>query len=73
MENSSDIARLFGAQQAAALASVQASSLAERKAALARFQAGLKQVEAVIVAENANRLYPYPYLQPSLIPTSINI
>jgi arachidonate 15-lipoxygenase len=40
---------------------------------LARFQAGLSQVEAQIVADNANRLYPYPYLQPSLIPTSINI
>jgi arachidonate 15-lipoxygenase len=40
---------------------------------LPRFQAVLKQVEAEIVAANANRLFPYPYLQPSLIPTSINI
>jgi arachidonate 15-lipoxygenase len=40
---------------------------------LARFQAVLKEVEAKIVADNANRLFPYPYLQPSLIPTSINI
>jgi aldehyde dehydrogenase (NAD+) len=50
MENSSDIARLFGAQQAAALASVQASSLAERKAALARFQAAFDRHRAALVA-----------------------
>jgi len=38
-----------------------------------RFQAALQAVEARIVARNAERLAPYPYLQPSLIPTSINI
>lgn len=41
--------------------------------ALPRFQAALQAVEARIVARNAERLAPYPYLQPSLIPTSINI
>lgn len=40
---------------------------------LARFQAGLAQVEAQIVAANANRRVPYPFLQPSLVPTSTNI
>ncbi|MBB6428010.1 lipoxygenase family protein [Sphingopyxis sp. JAI128] len=40
---------------------------------LAWFQAALKGVEAQIVARNAQRIQPYPYLQPSLIPTSINI
>lgn len=40
---------------------------------LVRFQAELQVVEAQIVARNAARMYPYPYLQPSLIPTSINI
>ena len=40
---------------------------------LPRFQAALKSVEDQIVARNANRLRPYPYLQPSQIPTSINI
>lgn len=40
---------------------------------LAWFQAALKDVEAEIVARNAGRMQPYPYLQPSLIPTSINI
>ena len=40
---------------------------------LAWFQAALADVEAEIVARNAQRLAPYPYLQPSLIPTSINI
>lgn len=42
-------------------------------AALPRFQAALQRVEAQIVARNAERKYPYPYLQPSLIPTSTNI
>ncbi|HWV61043.1 MAG TPA: lipoxygenase family protein, partial [Sphingopyxis sp.] len=37
------------------------------------FQAALKGVEAEIVQRNAERMQPYPYLQPSLIPTSINI
>jgi arachidonate 15-lipoxygenase len=36
---------------------------------LPQFQAAL----ASIAARNAERLRPYPYLQPSLIPTSINI
>lgn len=40
---------------------------------LAWFQAALVDVETRIVARNANRMQPYPYLQPSLIPTSINI
>ena len=40
---------------------------------LAGFQTQLASIEAQIVARNAERLRPYPYLQPSLIPTSINI
>jgi arachidonate 15-lipoxygenase len=40
---------------------------------LPQFQAHLASVDARIAARNANRLRPYPYLQPSLIPTSINI
>lgn len=40
---------------------------------LAWFKAALADVEAEIVARNAGRMQPYPYLQPSLIPTSINI
>lgn len=40
---------------------------------LAWFQAALQGVETEIVARNAERMQPYPYLQPSLIPTSINI
>ncbi len=40
---------------------------------LAWFQAALAVVEAEIAARNAERMQPYPYLQPSLIPTSINI
>jgi arachidonate 15-lipoxygenase len=40
---------------------------------LAWFQAALTNVEAEIAARNAERMQPYPYLQPSLIPTSINI
>jgi arachidonate 15-lipoxygenase len=40
---------------------------------LAWFQAALTGVEAEIVQRNAERMQPYPYLQPSLIPTSINI
>ena len=40
---------------------------------LAWFQAALKGVEAEIAQRNAERMQPYPYLQPSLIPTSINI
>ncbi len=40
---------------------------------LPRFQAALTQVEQQIVARNADRMYPYPFLQPSLIPTSTNI
>jgi arachidonate 15-lipoxygenase len=45
----------------------------EDEAPLPRFQAALAAVEAQIVQRNQNRLRPYPYLQPSLIPTSINI
>ncbi|UVO54572.1 lipoxygenase family protein [Sphingomonas sp. SUN039] len=40
---------------------------------LPAFQAHLANVETVIAARNAERRRPYPYLQPSLIPTSINI
>ncbi|MBJ7439802.1 MAG: arachidonate 15-lipoxygenase [Sphingopyxis sp.] len=40
---------------------------------LAWFQAALTGVEAEIAQRNAERMQPYPYLQPSLIPTSINI
>lgn len=40
---------------------------------LPQFQAHLASIDARIAARNANRLRPYPYLQPSLIPTSINI
>ena len=40
---------------------------------LAAFQAHLANIETVIEARNAERRCPYPYLQPSLIPTSINI
>ena len=40
---------------------------------LPRFQAALGQVEEQIVARNASRMFPYPFLQPSLIPTSTNI
>jgi arachidonate 15-lipoxygenase len=40
---------------------------------LASFQAALAGVDAAIAARNAARQYPYPYLSPSLIPTSINI
>jgi arachidonate 15-lipoxygenase len=40
---------------------------------LTRFQAALSDVEKRIVARNAKRLRPYVYLQPSRIPTSINI
>ncbi len=41
--------------------------------ALTRFQNALADVDTKIAARNAQRKYPYPYLQPSLIPTSINI
>ncbi|HSJ78947.1 MAG TPA: lipoxygenase family protein [Erythrobacter sp.] len=37
------------------------------------FQAQLANIDTVIAARNADRMRPYPYLQPSLIPTSINI
>ena len=40
---------------------------------LAGFQTHLANVETVIAGRNAQRMRPYPYLQPSLIPTSINI
>lgn len=40
---------------------------------LASFQAHLADIDTVIAARNAERMRPYPYLQPSLIPTSINI
>ncbi|MEO9131904.1 MAG: lipoxygenase family protein [Sphingomonas sp.] len=41
--------------------------------ALPRFQAALEEVEARILARNAERVAPYRFLQPSLIPTSTNI
>jgi len=40
---------------------------------LSRFQAAMRAVESRIIARNDDRIYPYPYLQPSLIPTSTNI
>lgn len=40
---------------------------------LPAFQAHLANIDCVIAARNAQRRRPYPYLQPSLIPTSINI
>jgi arachidonate 15-lipoxygenase len=40
---------------------------------LTTFQAQLAGIDTQIAARNAARLRPYPYLQPSLIPTSINI
>ncbi|WP_086739168.1 lipoxygenase family protein [Erythrobacter colymbi] len=40
---------------------------------LVQFQTHLASIDARIAARNANRLRPYPYLQPSQIPTSINI
>lgn len=40
---------------------------------LAWFRAALSDVESEITARNAQRIEPYPYLLPSLIPTSINI
>lgn len=40
---------------------------------LPQFQAQLASIDARIAARNAQRLRPYPYLQPSLIPSSINI
>ena len=40
---------------------------------LARFKAALDGVEQTIAARNANRVKPYPYLLPSLIPSSTNI
>ncbi|MEL7519779.1 MAG: lipoxygenase family protein, partial [Pseudomonadota bacterium] len=40
---------------------------------LARFNAALEGVEQTIAARNANRVKPYPYLLPSLIPSSTNI
>lgn len=45
----------------------------EAEGPLAWFQAALQGVEAEIVTRNTERMQPYPYLQPSLIPTSINI
>lgn len=42
-------------------------------AALDRFKSALAEVETTIAARNAERMWPYPYLAPSLIPTSINI
>ena len=41
--------------------------------ALPCFQATLQTVEDKIAVRNAERMWPYPYLLPSLIPTSINI
>ncbi len=41
--------------------------------ALPSFQSALLAVESEIKARNAARMVSYPYMQPSLIPTSINI
>ncbi len=40
---------------------------------LARFQAALASVESQIVSRNAERMRPYDFLLPSLIPSSTNI
>ncbi|TMM50084.1 hypothetical protein FEV51_02505 [Qipengyuania marisflavi] len=40
---------------------------------LPEFQSALQTVEQEIVARNSERRWPYPFLQPSLIPTSTNI
>ena len=40
---------------------------------LARFEAALAGVEQTITQRNDNRLHPYPFLMPSLIPSSTNI
>jgi arachidonate 15-lipoxygenase len=40
---------------------------------LARFNQALTEVEATITERNANRRRPYPFMLPSLIPSSINI
>lgn len=44
-----------------------------RNGPLAQFKRALKDIDAEIDRRNETRDVPYPYLQPSLIPTSINI
>lgn len=51
----------------------QDEHITQSEGPLARFQAGLRQVEKRIVERNQKRMYPYHYLQPSLIPVSTNI
>lgn len=51
----------------------QDPAITDSEGPLARFQAGLRAVEARIVARNERRMHAYEYLQPSLIPTSTNI
>jgi len=41
--------------------------------ALAKFTARLAEVEKTVAGRNDNRRWPYPYLQPSNIPSSIDI
>ena len=43
------------------------------KAAIAKFQRSLDEVEAVILERDKTRIFSYPHLRPSRIPKSINI
>jgi arachidonate 15-lipoxygenase len=43
------------------------------QAPLQQFQTRLVEIEGAIALRNKTRPYPYPYLQPSKIPQSINI
>jgi arachidonate 15-lipoxygenase len=43
------------------------------QAPLQAFQSRLREIETAIALRNQTRPYPYPYLQPSKIPQSINI
>ena len=51
----------------------QDERITQSEGPLERFQAGLHEVEKRIVERNQERMHPYQYLQPSLIPTSTNI
>ncbi len=51
----------------------QDERITQSEGPLERFQAGLQEVEKRIVERNQERMHPYQYLQPSLIPTSTNI
>ncbi len=51
----------------------QDTSITQSEGPLARFQAALREVEKRIIERNQQRMHPYHYLQPSLIPVSTNI